>query len=127
MKADFSKRVLIADNESDTVESLRIVLSGYGYETLTAANGEEAIAVAKETSPDAIILDVAMPKVDGFEVSKRLRSIPNLAETVIVGVSGFGQKEFVDRAKDAGMDFYLLKPAEIEELVSCLNSKLKTS
>jgi DNA-binding response OmpR family regulator len=66
MNADFSKRVLIADNETDTVESLKIVLSGYGYETLTAADGEEAIAVAKETSPDAIILDVAMPKVDGF-------------------------------------------------------------
>ena len=83
-------RILVVDDNPENLDILRTRLARHGYEILTAGDGEEALATARETRPDLILLDIMMPKLDGIEVCRRLKADPSLPLMKILFVSGFG-------------------------------------
>jgi CheY-like chemotaxis protein len=109
-------RVLIADDHGPNAELLDAHLDGLGVDTRLAANGEEALAVAREWNPDVVLLDVMMPKVSGFEVCRRLRADPATAAVGILMVTALDQPTDVERAVDAGTDDFVTQPVAKAEL-----------
>jgi signal transduction histidine kinase/CheY-like chemotaxis protein len=107
-----AQRILIIEDNADARESLHAVLSLDGHEVHEAADGEEGIAMAERVKPDFVLVDIGLPRIDGYEVARRLRAAQ---ETLgvhwrLIAVSGYGQPEDVQRAKDAGFDTHLVKP-----------------
>ncbi len=116
-------RILVADDEKDMVTGLRDNLQFEGFEVLTAADGEEALKVATEQSPDLILLDIMMPKIDGLEVCRRLREagyrIP------ILMLTAKSQEIDIVRGLEVGADDYVTKPFSIRELLARIKAALR--
>lgn len=110
-------KVLIADDHGPNAELLDAHLDGTGYDTRIAANGEEALAIAREWHPDLVLLDVMMPKVSGFEVCRRLRADPATASIGVLMVTALDQSTDVERAVDAGTDDFVTRPVTKAELL----------
>lgn len=114
------KLVLVADDESDVRELLVFRLEHAGYEVITAADGEEAVALALERRPDLCVVDVMMPKLDGFEVTKKVRAAPELAHTRVLLLTASVHESAVERGLASGADDYIAKPfASAEFLARC--------
>lgn len=113
-------RILVADDNRDSADSLATMLSLMGHETDAAYDGRDAIQKAAVSRPDVIVLDVGMPLLDGYEAARRIRSEPWSNGVVLVALTGWGQEADRARAKRAGFDFHLTKPAAPEALVSLL-------
>jgi signal transduction histidine kinase len=105
-------RVLVADDLKDCAESLARLLRIEGNEVRTAHDGMEAVAVAAAFRPDLILLDIGMPKMDGYEACRRIRDLPFGSEVVLVAVTGWGQAEDRRKSKSAGFDHHMVKPVE---------------
>src|SRR5262245_27147708 len=118
-------RILVVDDNPSNVDILRARLSTHGYETLTAADGEEALAAVREHLPDLILLDVMMPKVDGIEVCRRLRADASLPFIPIVLVTAKSDPKDVVAALEAGGDEYLTKPVDQAALLARVKSGLR--
>jgi class 3 adenylate cyclase len=118
-------RVLIADDNPTNVRILRARLAGEGYDVVTAADGQEALAVARETGPDLILLDVMMPKVDGIEVCRRLKAMRDLPFTPIILVTAMTDAKDVVAGLEAGADEYLGKPVDHAALGARVRSMLR--
>jgi adenylate cyclase len=118
-------RILIVDDNEDNREIIRTRLATQGYDLLEAADGEEALAVAKEHQPDLILLDVMMPKLDGIEVCRRLKSDTTLPFTTIILVTARADSNDVVRGLEAGADEYLTKPVDQTALVARVSSMLR--
>ena len=110
-------RVLIADDNPQNAELLEAHLDGTGFETRVAANGEETLAIAREWSPDLLLLDVMMPKMSGFEVCKRLRADAATADIGVLIVSALDEVTDIERAVEAGTEDFLTKPINKTELL----------
>lgn len=116
-------RVLIADDLKDSADSLAILLSMSGHEAQTAYDGEEAIRKAVRLKPDVAFLDIGMPKMNGYDLCKRIRAEEWGRNAFLVAVTGWGQEGDRRRAKEAGFDFHLVKPvdpARLMELMAAL-------
>jgi len=113
-------RVLVVDDHEDGARSMRRLLSVLGYDVRQAADGLEGLAAAEEFRPDVILLDIAMPKLDGYEVARRLRKEPWGEHMVLIAVTGWGKDSDKLRAADAGFDFHLTKPVDVGELTRAL-------
>jgi signal transduction histidine kinase len=113
-------RVLLADDNVDFVSSLGALLSAEGHEVRIAHDGAEALAVAREFAPDFAFLDIGMPKVNGYEVARRLRR--ETMRCVLVAVTGWGQEEDRMRAREAGFDRHLVKPVDPGQIEAILAS-----
>ena len=111
-------RILVAEDETIIRLDLRGVLERAGYEVVAEArDGEEAVALAREHAPDLALLDVKMPRLDGIEAARRIleeRPIP------IVMLTAFGQRELVERAAEAGVYGYLVKPFREQDIVPAI-------
>src|SRR5262249_38101078 len=107
-------RVLVADDCPDTRESLRLLLRLWGHESCEAADGEQAVALARHFRPDVALLDLAMPRLAGHGAAGRLRAL--LGGVVLVAASGWGRDCDVRRALACGFDLHLLKPADPQRL-----------
>ena len=92
--------------------SLAVLLDLTGSETSTAFDGEEALAVAMDFDPDFVLLDIGLPKLNGYEVCRRLRARPRATPVVIVALTGWGQAEDRRKSTDAGFDAHLVKPLD---------------
>jgi CheY-like chemotaxis protein len=123
--ADRPFAVLIVDDVEDTREMYAEYLRFKGYDVDTASNGREGLARALATTPAAIVLDLTMPGIDGFEVMRmlRLRSNESTANTFVIVVSGHALKGMESRVKDAGADVFLTKPCLPEELETTLAAR----
>lgn len=110
-------RILIADDNPQNAELLEAHLDGTGFETRVAANGEETLAIAREWSPDLLLLDVMMPKMSGFEVCKRLRADAATADIGVLIVSALDEVTDIERAVEAGTEDFLTKPINKTELL----------
>jgi CheY-like chemotaxis protein len=108
--------ILVAEDERDIRELITFTLMFAGHKITQAANGEEAVQLAKETRPDLILTDVRMPKMTGYEVCKTLRGEPEFAKTPIVILSAKGQDEEVEQGRDAGATDYIMKPFAPDKL-----------
>jgi DNA-binding response OmpR family regulator len=111
-----SKTVLIADDDADIRELVAYRMRRSGYAVLEAANGEEALELATGERPDLAILDVMMPRLDGFEVARRLRAQDETAGIPIILLTARAQDADVARGFGAGADDYLRKPFSPQEL-----------
>jgi DNA-binding response OmpR family regulator len=110
-------RILIADDNAPNAELLDAHLDGTGFETRTAADGDETLRAAKEWQPDLVLLDVMMPKVSGFEVCRRLRADPATARVGVLMITALDQPSDIDRAVDAGTDDFVTRPINKAELL----------
>ena len=110
-------RILIVDDSRSARETLVAILEGEDYQLLTAQNGTEAIQSAIEHQPDAILLDVMMPGMDGFEVCRRIRTTPEVAEVPIVILTALDDREALLRGIESGADDFFTKPIDRRELL----------
>jgi|SRR5581483_9110601 len=120
------KKILVADDDGKLQLLLRTTLSEVGYEILEASDGEEAIRLASAEKPDLILLDIGMPKLNGYEVCKRIRQDkdPKMAKTKIVVISVKNYPVDIRSAKDVGVDEYLVKPFTLKQLRDTVNRQL---
>jgi signal transduction histidine kinase/ActR/RegA family two-component response regulator len=109
-------RILVVDDVRASAETLTMLLRVLGHEVVTANDGRTALELAQQNRPDTIFLDIAMPEMDGYEVARRIRATPDLKETVVVALTGYGQEEDRRRAKEAGFDYHVTKPASVAGL-----------
>jgi len=118
-------RILVVDDNQANVDILRARLQANGYDVITAADGEEALAQARKHLPDLILLDIMMPKVDGIEVCRQLRADVSLPYIPIIMVTAKSDPKDVVAALDAGGDEYLTKPVDHASLVARVKSMLR--
>jgi len=114
--AGAGSRILVVDDNVDSAEVLGALLEHMGHEVFVAYTGARALEVAHERRPDVVLLDLALPDVSGFDVARSMRKDPGLAAARIVGLTGFGSDEHRKRAKEAGLDDYLVKPVDADRL-----------
>jgi len=118
-------RILVVDDNETNRDILRTRLSPHGYELLEAADGEEALSAARQHRPDLILLDVMMPKIDGIEVCRRLKSDADLPFMAIILVTAKADSKDVVAGLEAGADEYLIKPVDQAALVARVKSMLR--
>jgi DNA-binding response OmpR family regulator len=114
------RRILVVDDNRDGVASLALLLNMAGHETRTAFDGEEAVKVAEQFDPHIVLLDLGLPKLNGYDVCRRIRKQKQGMSILIVAVTGWGQDEDKMKSLDAGFDMHLVKPVEAEHLMAVL-------
>lgn len=119
------KKILIVDDEQDIVESLKFVLETANFTCYCAYNGEDGLRLAKELVPDLIILDVMMPKINGFKISRLLKYDAKYKNIPILMVTARTQEEDKLIGEETGADEYITKPFELEEVVKKVEQYLK--
>ncbi len=115
-----SRRILVVDDSDDSATSLATFLQLMGNETFTALDGLEALQMADVVQPDVVLLDIAMPKLDGYETARRIRALPWAEHVILVAVTGFGQEEDRQKALAAGFDHHMVKPIDASLLMETL-------
>jgi signal transduction histidine kinase len=114
------RRILVADDNNDALESLATLLQLSGHEVYTAANGAVALESAEQHRPEVALLDIGMPKLDGYEVARRIRAQPWGARITLVALTGWGQDSDRRRSQEAGFDSHLVKPLDLDKLTDLL-------
>jgi signal transduction histidine kinase/ActR/RegA family two-component response regulator len=117
------RRILVVDDNRDAAVSLAMMLNIMGNETQAAHDGLEALGVAAAFRPDVILLDIGMPKLNGYDTARRMRREPWGKAVVLVALTGWGQEEDKHRSQEAGFDLHLVKPVEpaaLEQLLAGL-------
>lgn len=117
MTINTTKKVLIADDEQNIVISLEFLLGREGFQVLVAQDGEEALAKARAEKPDLVLLDVMMPKMNGFDVCQALRADPELSAVRILMLTAKGRETEISKGLGLGADAYMTKPFSTKELV----------
>lgn len=112
--------IFLVDDQADFVFMTRILLERSGYAVSGFKDGPSALAAAQAQRPAAILLDIGMPPMDGYEVCRRLRAQPEGEQIAILALTGYGRAEDVAAAKAAGFDAHLLKPVNLDELLRVL-------
>ena len=114
------RRILVADDNNDALESLATLLQLSGHEVYTAANGAVALESAEQHRPEVVLLDIGMPKLDGYEVARRIRAQPWGQRITLVALTGWGQDSDRRRSQEAGFDSHLVKPLDLDKLTELL-------
>jgi two-component system CheB/CheR fusion protein len=112
--------ILIAEDNRDLARSLAMLLNLVGFDVETVHDGRDALSAARARRPDAIILDIGLPGMDGFQVAEQMRSDPSLENILIIATSGYGPDMFQDRSQRAGFDHHLAKPVAFQTILSLL-------
>lgn len=122
-----SRRVLIVDDNEDAAIILaRLLRQSYGQTVAVAHDGPSALESARGFRPEVVLLDIGLPGIDGFEVARRLRRLPEANRARIVALTGWGQERDRRRSREAGFDHHLVKPAELDEILRLLRLDLPT-
>jgi CheY-like chemotaxis protein len=111
-----ARRILIVDDNADAASSLAMLLQVQGNEVHTAADGLAGLEAAERLRPDVVLLDLGMPRMNGYDACRAIRSQAWSAKAKLVALSGWGQEEHKARARDAGFDHFLVKPVAPEAL-----------
>jgi CheY-like chemotaxis protein len=106
------RSVLIADDQADSIEALAILLEWSGHEVHLARDGKDAMQAAREYRPELIFLDIAMPELNGYEVCRRLRAMPEFADARIYAITAFTGEPHDTRRNEAGFTGQLTKPID---------------
>ncbi|HET7730050.1 MAG TPA: PAS domain-containing protein [Usitatibacter sp.] len=117
-----AKRILVVDDNRDAADSLGMILRELGAEVRIAHDGAEAIDIFPQFEPAAVLLDIGMPHMDGYEVARTLRGRFPDRHTPLIALTGWGQQEDRARARQAGFDHHIVKPADIKALQALLSS-----
>jgi signal transduction histidine kinase/DNA-binding response OmpR family regulator len=113
-------RVLVVDDNADAAESVGMFLGMVGHEVKTVNDGAQALACAPVYAPEVVVLDIGLPVIDGFEVARRLRRLPQTAQALLIAVTGYGSKSDQQRAEEAGFDRFFVKPADPAALAQAI-------
>jgi len=115
---EMSKRVLIVDDEPNIVLSLEFLMQREGYQVATAADGEAALEALAAQTPDLVILDIMLPKMNGFDVCRRIRADPRWQGVRILILTARGRETEVSKGLGLGADLYVTKPFSTKELMA---------
>jgi CheY-like chemotaxis protein/two-component sensor histidine kinase len=115
-----SKRVLVVDDNEDAAKTLGDLLSTLGAEVRVVNNGISALEAAESFHPNAVLLDIGMPDMDGYEVARRLRSMPSQANTLLIALTGWGQDQDRRHSRAAGFDHHVVKPPDLPRLIQLI-------
>ena len=112
-------RVLIAEDCKDAADTEALLLGMYGHTVVVARDGEEALEKFKEFRPEAVILDIGLPRVDGWEVARRIRETSG-RKVLLIAMTGYGLDQDRKKSAEAGIDLHLLKPVDPPVLLEAL-------
>jgi PAS domain S-box-containing protein len=115
-----SRRVLVVDDNMDAALSLAMLFEGEGHYVCTTRDGASALEIARTFRPEIVLLDIGLPRMDGYEVAKRLREQPETRDTFLIALTGYGQEEDRRRTAQAGFNAHLTKPADPVVLLQLL-------
>uniref|UniRef100_A0A7C4EKS1 Response regulator n=1 Tax=Thermodesulfovibrio aggregans TaxID=86166 RepID=A0A7C4EKS1_9BACT len=119
------KTILVVDDNEDSRELVKKILKKYGYEIIEAIDGEEAIAKAIAYRPDLILMDISIPKIDGYEVTKRLKARVDFKDTPIIAFTAHAMRGDQEKALQAGCNGYISKPINVREFHDQIKIYLK--
>ena len=108
--------ILVVDDAVDNLAMISLALQQQGYQVVTAANGEDAISVAKQTLPNLILMDINLPGLDGLGATRRILDTEGLRDVPIIAVTALGTEGFQRAAYDAGVSGYLTKPIDLDRM-----------
>ncbi len=111
-----SERILIVEDNPENMRLLEMALRATNYTLLKATDGEEALDMVMREQPDLIIMDIQLPKMNGFEVTRKLRNNPAFSHTPIIAITAYAMKGDKERVIESGCDAYLSKPINTREL-----------
>ena len=110
------KRILIVDDNVDAAEAVAMLLESEGHEVRTVHTGRAAVAETLRWSPEALLLDIGLPDIDGYEVAREIVSLDLAPHPLLIALSGHGRPSDLQQAREAGFDQHVLKPAEPDVL-----------
>jgi CheY-like chemotaxis protein len=116
------RRVLIADDSQDSADSLTLLLQLMGHEVATAYDGEQAVEAANARRPEVVLLDIGMPKLNGYEACRRIREQPWGREIYLIALTGWAQEEDRRRTEEAGFNYHIAKPIDLDVFLKLLAS-----
>lgn len=114
-------RVLVVDDNRDAAEMVATVLEMEGHETRAVNDGAQALDCVEQYRPHVVVLDIGLPGIDGYEVARRLRRLPAAREALLIALTGYGQNTDQARARQAGFDHHLVKPADMAVVLSLID------
>lgn len=120
-----TKKILLVDDEPDFVDVLRTRLEAHKYKVIPAYDGEEALEKTREEKPDLIILDIILPKINGFDVCRKLKIDDNYKDIPIIMLTAKFQKSDIEFGKAMGAEAYMTKPFEPQALLEKIQELLK--
>lgn len=120
-----SKRILVVEDQEDARRIVRDLLSASDYALIEAPTGEEGLALAERERPDLILMDIQLPGIDGYEVTRRIKAIPALSNIPIIAVTSYALSGDVKKAFAAGCNDYVAKPFSPRELLAKIRQYLK--
>jgi CheY-like chemotaxis protein len=118
------KKILYIEDNEQNLYLVKFILEKYGYEVVSAADGQEGIDLAARTNPDLILLDIQLPRMDGYAVARNLRANPSLASVPIVAVTSYAMAGDRDKALNAGCSGYIEKPINPDTFMSQVEKHL---
>jgi PAS domain S-box-containing protein len=113
-------RVLVVDDNEDAAGMLTLLLESQGHEVRVCYSASDALSTAKQSSPTILFLDIGLPDMDGYELARRLRVLPETARSLLVALTGYGQPQDKERALQAGFDHHLVKPVKLGDVLGLL-------
>ena len=116
----------MVDDNPDVVETTLMLLQAWGHRTFSAQDGASGLALLASETPDAVLMDLGMPRIDGFEMARRIRQLPGGKAVKLIAMSGWGQPADRERALAAGIDEHLVKPVDPARLRELLDRIAKT-
>ena len=114
-------RILVADDNEDAAKTLVIVLRAWGLDARMATNGVDALRLLEQIDPHAVLSDLCMPGINGFELARRIRALPDGHKHFLVALTAMGDEHHRDNATAAGFDHYITKPADLGSLRALLH------
>lgn len=114
-------RVLVVDDLAASADTLKMLLEMEGFEVSVAGDGQTALQTAAEFHPDVVLLDIGLPGMNGFEVAHGLRKLPEAREALLIALTGYGEAESRARSLQAGFDFHMVKPADVNLLLTMIS------
>lgn len=117
-------KILVVDDEPPIVRLMEFILARQGHEMLIAVNGEEALDKVRAHRPDLVLLDIMMPRIDGYEVARTLRADPATQHLPIIMLSAKAQEEDIQKGMDVGVNEYITKPFSPDQLVTVVGDYL---
>jgi CheY-like chemotaxis protein len=124
--ASSSYRILVVDDNRDSALSLAMMLKIMGHDTRTAHDGEAAVEMAESFRPDVVLLDIGLPKMNGYDACRQIRAASWGERMVLIALTGWGQDEDKLHSKEAGFNFHMIKPVDPEALAKILSGLLLT-
>ena len=119
--------ILVVEDNQDNYELVRTILGLVGYDTFQAINGRDGVNAARKQQPDLILMDMALPELDGWDATQRIREDPETKHIPMVALTVHTLPKERKRALDAGVDAYLSKPFDADQLIILVENTLKTS